>query len=65
MSPTAMVIIIDAFQEGKLQRVTAKGIINECLGDALQPDAVAAKTRRDSKTVVAFDSDRWQGRKAA
>lgn len=65
-SPTAMVIIIDAYQRGDLQRMTAKGVIPLCIGDALQAEAIAQKTRRDSKVVVAFDDQKWSAtRKAA
>lgn len=63
VSPTAMSVIIYAFQHGDLQQVTRTGVVSLCLGDALTPESVAQQ-RKDSKTVIAFDEDRWVGKAA-
>lgn len=63
VSPTAMVMIINAYQRGDLQRVTGEGVVSLCLGDALNPDTLAQQ-KKDSKTVIAFDQQRWVGRAA-
>lgn len=63
VSPTAMVVIIDALQEGELQRMTGKGVLPLCLGDALTPESVA-KQRKETRTVVSFDTERWAGKAA-
>lgn len=61
VSPTAMAVIIYAFQRGELQQVTGKGVLPLCLGDAVTAESVAAQ-RKDSKTVVVFDKERWSGK---
>lgn len=63
VSPTAMLIIIDAFQLGELQRVTGQGIVSLCVGNALTPETVTKARKKDSNTVVAFDEQRWDGKK--
>lgn len=65
VSPTAMVIIIAAFQEGELQQMTGKGVEPLCLGDALTGPAIAKQTRRNTKAVVSIDGTKWQGRNVA
>lgn len=63
VSPTAMLMIIDALQHGDLQRMTGKGVRPLCLGDALTPEAVALQ-QKEKKTVVKFDKERWVGKAA-
>lgn len=66
VSPTAMAVIITAMQEGDLQRVTGKGVVPLCLGDIFTPDTLAKwRHRLESKTVIAFDGDRWTTEKKA
>ena len=60
VSPTAMAVIIYAFQDGDLQKVTAKGVESVCLGAVFTPDTLARWRRKiDAKTVIAFDQGRW------
>lgn len=63
VSPTAMSVIIYAYQRGELQQVTGKGVVSLCMGDALTPDAVA-QHQKDNRTVVVFDEERWVGKAA-
>lgn len=58
VSPTAMAVIIRAFQRGDLQRMTGNGIDPLCLGDAFDDDTMR-NLRMDNKTVVSFDSRKW------
>lgn len=58
VSPTAMAVIIRAFQRGDLQRVTTQGVDTLCLGDAFD-DETMGRLRMDAKTVVTFDGRKW------
>lgn len=60
VSPTAMAIIIEAFQLGDLQTVGKQGVESLCLGDALTPDTLDRwRNRLESKSVVVFDRTHW------
>lgn len=64
-SPTAMAVIISAFQRGDLQQVTGKGVEVLCMGDALTPETVAAQAKQGKKTVISFDRTRYETEEAA
>lgn len=60
VSPTGMAVIISAFQDGDLQRVTGKGVEPTCLGDVFTPETLRRWRRKmDTKTVIVFDRNRW------
>jgi hypothetical protein len=66
VSPTAMAVIISAFQDGDLQEVTGEGVNPLCLGGAFTPETMEKWRRRmATKTVVTFDEDRWTQEKVA
>lgn len=58
VSPTAMAIIIQAFQRGDLQRMTGEGVAQLCLGGAFSPDTMQT-WQMNTKTVVTFDHTQW------
>ena len=68
ISPTGMAVVIQAFQQGDLQRIGQDGVTPLCLGGAFTPETLKAwRSRMSAKTVVAFDQKRWsqQEEKAA
>lgn len=60
LSPTAMAVVIRAFQDGDLQEVTKDGVVPLCLHDAFTEDTMTEWSKRlDRKTVVTIDNQKW------
>lgn len=66
ISPTAMAVIIRAFQDGDLQTVTKSGIEPKCLRDSFSEDRLSAiRKARGPKSVITFDNVHYLTKKAA
>jgi len=59
LSPIALGIVISAFQDGDLQRVTKGGIEPDCLAGSFTDDRVASFRKKNPRNDISIDNVRY------
>lgn len=57
VSPTALLVVVQAFVDGDMQRVTKKGVLPACMAEAFTDDRVKAFTAKYRQNKIEFVKD--------
>lgn len=56
LSPIALAIVVEAYQEGDLQRMTGRGVEPDCLAGSFTDERVATFRKKNPRNDISIDN---------